>query len=372
MEPVVVEPCQPCDARPPETEARAAAKTKARASKVDSKEVKREVALARKGQTAKELACKGFSVQQLVDFWRRHHQAGRLNDNTYTYQVVRDIVIPETSSRRCCYMDVMPGGPKEAATLVSHWWGTHFKDLVRGIVNDATGLVGKELEAAAFGGHRLDAVARNKSYWLCIFAVNQHVSICGMCSCDSEDYAANPCRQCRCKKRNPCPCGSKKYPAGHEMCQVDKFHLVMRHMTRLLVVLDRRLKTLTRAWVVAEIGEALFTMRPIEMSDPGDALRSHASGGVTIQVQACEASLHRDKERILKEIEEKVGIQYFNERVTAEVNKLLHTAKASKKEQSCRSSNPHQRAPRKGSQYIIKDLLALYDEAFGATDIFSD
>jgi hypothetical protein len=48
-----------------------------------------------------------------------------------TSEVVRDIIIPETAARGCCYADIFPGGPKPPETLMSLWWGNSFINLVK-------------------------------------------------------------------------------------------------------------------------------------------------------------------------------------------------------------------------------------------------
>ena len=68
---------------------------------------------------ADELACKGFIVTSLLDFYSKQLEDGKLNKSTKTFEVVRDIVIPETREQQCCYADLM--GPRKAKKLMSHW-----------------------------------------------------------------------------------------------------------------------------------------------------------------------------------------------------------------------------------------------------------
>ena len=68
--------------------------------------------------------------------WMRSH-VGRIRmNNITTSEVVRDIIIPETAARGCCYADIFPGGPKPPETLMSHWWGNSFINLVKVMMND--------------------------------------------------------------------------------------------------------------------------------------------------------------------------------------------------------------------------------------------
>ena len=173
------------------------------------------------------LASKGFTFGQLLQLYKRWMQEGRITHETKTFEVVRDIVIPETSRRCCCFMDIVVEGPVQPRKLVSHYWGNRFRDLVRCIAEDASGLSGDELEQHVFRKDVISEEALGKMYWLCIFAVNQHVSICG-------------------SKRNPCNCRTQKFASGHPLCQVDNFPQVMSIMPDgLVVALDSDLLTLT-------------------------------------------------------------------------------------------------------------------------------
>jgi hypothetical protein len=102
-----------------------------------------------------------------------------------------------------------------------------------------------------------------KTYWLCIFAVNEHKSICGTCwncnPCTPEDLAAPTCqcnKACTCghkdicgrcwatdasqgkPKFNPCDCGSTKWSVGDPDYEIDKFSDVVAEMDGLVVSLD--------------------------------------------------------------------------------------------------------------------------------------
>ena len=105
--------------------------------------------------TTQRLVEHGFSVYQLLKFYsvksKETHNAKdfpmidkslieqpKLDSKTKTFEVVRNIVIPETAeggselhaTEPCCYMDskfmAKFGGPKRARKLVSHAWQTPF------------------------------------------------------------------------------------------------------------------------------------------------------------------------------------------------------------------------------------------------------
>ena len=51
--------------------------------------------------------------------------------NETTSEIVTRIIIPESAANGCCYASLFPGGPKQPTTLMSHWWGNRFVDLVK-------------------------------------------------------------------------------------------------------------------------------------------------------------------------------------------------------------------------------------------------
>jgi len=262
---------------------------------------------------AERLASKSFSVRQLIEFYGKYESTGKITPDTKTWKVVRDIVIPETSEQKCCYMDVMPGGTRPPGKLVSHWWGANFRDTVFCVLEDATGLSGIELEAT-FAERSFDSDALDANYWLCIFAVNQHVSICGACDCGSTDYAKNPC-SCGLEKLNPCGCGSQKRQSGDPLCELDKFDDVMGRMQSIVVALDPDLATVSRVWCVAEIGEAVHRQKPINFV--GRLSEKYMDGLKEIKsVVDCDSTVASDKDRILRKIKDSVGFQRFDQTVS--------------------------------------------------------
>jgi len=291
---------------------------------------------------AEHLAGKGFNVRQLLQFYKHHLDNKVLDKNTSTENVVRNIVIPQTAAQVCCYMDSAfmrtLGGPKAANKLVSHSWGVPFLNTLLNVLYDVSGVHASfvrsrcltedgelDVEGAfqwfnAFMKEELD-----ETYWLCIFAVNEHRAICGDCwTCNpggcsgwtSADFA-NP--YCNCGlKRNPCSCGSLKYGPGDPSYEIDKFPLVVQQMKGGLVAsLDARLQTLRRVWVVSEVAEA-FAGRPVRfrMVDPlhEDLQRRLMLGDPLVPlVRDCLASSKEDKDRILEDVRRAGGEDQFDE-----------------------------------------------------------
>ena len=160
-----------------------------------------------------------FLLKDSFKGWRRYR--GRGLSWMTTAQVVRDIIIPETSERRCAMVELFDGGPREPSCLMSHWWGHSFMALVEAILGHASGQI---LPAE----NVLSSEELEKCYWLCIFGVNQHVSICGTLE-------------------NPCSCGATKYVNGHRRCEMDKFGLMMRHfaVSRLIQEISMRFQEIS-------------------------------------------------------------------------------------------------------------------------------
>ena len=124
--------------------------------------------------------------------------------------------------------------------------------------------------------------------WLCIFGVNQHVSICDTMP-------------------EPCACGAQKHLAGSILCEMDKFPLVMQHMQQHGLALDLELKTLTRVWVLSELDEALQSNGRLDTCFFGSVDEEHLANPTLPLVEDCQASFAADKDLILGIIRSRVG-----------------------------------------------------------------
>ena len=90
--------------------------------------------------------------------------------------------------------------------------------------------------------------ALEETYWLCIFAVNEHASICGDCwTCRPRDESSGKtwaeadfrrlkCEGCSKPKFNPCDCGMLKFSKSDPDYEIDKFDDVVKMMNGGLVV----------------------------------------------------------------------------------------------------------------------------------------
>jgi hypothetical protein len=291
-----------------------------------------------RAEVARKLANNGFNVEQLITFFDNYYNKMKMNDVkritylTTTKDLVKNIVIPETSDPPRSYMQskfmVDLGGAKPAKKLVSHAWDSPFSNMVLNILLDASGWSKEEvLEKSGFNKDQfkfeelkasLSEDALQSTYWMCLWAVNEHLSICGDCfdcrtkastAWSKEDFKSPTCKVCGTEKRNPCPCGSAKTPPTDDQYEIDKFDLVVAEMDALVVSLDKSLQTIDRIWVQSEIGRALgqrtkpvrfrnvhrFDDEKIDLLRKGEALM--------LSVKSAKYSSYLDKEEILKQIQ---------------------------------------------------------------------
>lgn len=236
---------------------------------------------AERKRKAASLFEKGFTLRQILEFVEEHfHKRGVITPAMPTHQVVRQIIIPETKAKQCCYADILPGGPTKPETLMSHWWGNSFLALVLAICEHAAGK--QFLYVDMYTEEEL-----RKSYWLCIFGVNQHVSICGTTF-------------------NPCDCGGPKHVWGMQ-CQMDKFSLMMDNIPNHALALDPSLRTVTRVWVLSELDEALHGNVEKLTCFCGNVDPEFQINPSPPSVEQAEASFPSDKDLIVGKIKERTG-----------------------------------------------------------------
>jgi len=155
----------------------------------------------------KRMAHRGFTLQALVDFLRRLPTVMPQYDysQTRTVDVVWHVVIPETRERGCAYADLMSAGqPLLPDKMVSHNWGNLFSHLCAAIFADALGSndfwsIVPLLQPDCIGvleAQLNDCGALQRTRWLCIFGVNQHVSICNATWGGEDSVTGEPYRTC--------------------------------------------------------------------------------------------------------------------------------------------------------------------------------
>lgn len=247
--------------------------------------------------TVDQLVQRGTSVRQLLQFYAACKRRGTVDGATTSLEVLRNVVVPETALRPCCYMESefmrRLGGPRRATRIVSHRRSAPFTNLVTNIILDATGWSSEDLAQAAFGQYSMRRVSDqppaecvlqaegllrtlpgdvlDSSYWISLFAVDVHRSECGDCPrCRStEAWKRDPVAHlragsapCGTAKRIPCLCGTEKVPHDRPDCETNKFGAIAKRMDSVMLSLDPGLNALRSPRVVAEVSVAL-RLRPV-------------------------------------------------------------------------------------------------------------
>ncbi|CAE7330022.1 unnamed protein product [Symbiodinium sp. CCMP2592] len=204
--------------------------------------------------------------------------------------------------------------------MVTHNWGNCFKDLLAAIAADA-------LKECSFSLARnlleedpaflCEILAKSScleyTYWICAFAVNQHVSIC-----HSNPYDRDPLTQ----ELHPvchCSCVNIIDPDGRSSAsEINKFDDMMCHLVRTggcrqVIAADQDLDLFHRAWCVAEIAEAkrLQMDQSLKLVSKRTILQ-HSCTLENLDVRSMHASSSTDKELIFNKIKNSMGIDQFN------------------------------------------------------------
>ena len=122
--------------------------------------------------------------------------------------MVRRAIIPLTSSEECVSA-FNKDGPKRAQVMVTHNWGNSFSDLLAAVLSDALQECSFSLPAqlmqedCAFLQDLLAKMGRlDDTYWICAFAVNQHISICHSNPYDRDPFTNQLHPVCHCSSTN--------------------------------------------------------------------------------------------------------------------------------------------------------------------------
>ncbi|CAE7315036.1 BMY1 [Symbiodinium sp. CCMP2592] len=273
-----------------------------------------------------ELSLRGMTLRSLFHFYEAELRS--MPDWTYapkehkTRDVVRRVIIPLTSSQESSYVVSVLNrdGARNAEVMVTHNWGNCFKDLLAAVVSDALNecsftLAAKLLEddwqflfEILRQSGRLDV-----TYWICAFAVNQHICICHSNPCDRDPFT---------DELHPvCNCGSVNIfdPDGTSIAsEINKFDDMMYHLAttggcRQVIAVDQAFDLFTRAWCVAEIAEAkrLQMNQTLKLSSRA-AIMQRARSLENLDVQSMRATSEADKQLILSKIQRTTSINKFN------------------------------------------------------------
>ncbi|CAE8677542.1 unnamed protein product [Polarella glacialis] len=288
-----------------------------------------------------DLAGRGITLRALLRFYRwlgtssvmPHFDPAKHS----TADVARQAVIPLSKDTRhgssSLSTVLMQGRSVFPMKMVTHSWSNRFSHLVAAVVADALdlpeyeGILGRlvrfgigALEEELYWKSKLD-----QTFWICLFAVNQHASICGR-------ILPQECDPVTGRQPLPCTCGFAKFgsqtpPLRHDgqsiLCEVNKFDDMMACIAAAepgfaqLLAVDKDFTIFRRAWCVAEMHQAHSVRLPQKMLVFSEAtLTRHKSYLKTLKVEDMAASHPADRDMILARISDKAS---FNE----EVQRLL-------------------------------------------------
>ncbi|CAE8650263.1 unnamed protein product [Polarella glacialis] len=288
-----------------------------------------------------DLAGRGITLRALLRFYRRlgtssvmpHFDPAKHS----TADVARQAIIPLSKDTRYGSSSMstvlMRGKSVLPMKMVTHSWSNRFSHLVAAVVADALDLPEYEAVVGRLDRFEIGALEEelywegklDQTFWICLFAVNQHASICAR-------ILPQECDPVTGKQPLPCTCGFGKFgsqtpPLRHDgqsiLCEMNKFDDMMACIAAAepgfaqLLAVDKDFTIFRRAWCVAEIHQAYSLRLPQKMLVFSEAtLTRYKSYLKTLKVEDMEASHPADRDMILARISDKAS---FNE----EVQRLL-------------------------------------------------
>ena len=265
-----------------------------------------------------ELSMRGMTLRSLLQFYQENLPS--MPDWKYaprehkTRDVVRRAIIPLTSREECAFSvsAFNKDGPKRAQVMVTHNWGNSFSDLLAAVLSDALQECSFSLPAellqedCAFLPDLLAKMAGlDETYWICAFAVNQHISICHSNPYDRDPFTDQLHPVCHCSSTNIID------PDGRSASsEINKFDDMMHLLAttggcRQVIAVDKALDLFRRAWCVAEIAEAKRLQMDQSLKLLSKAtLQERARTLENLDVRDMRASSEKDKELILGKIQD--------------------------------------------------------------------
>ena len=265
-----------------------------------------------------ELSMRGMTLRSLLQFYQGNLPS--MPDWKYaprehkTRDVVRRAIIPLTSREECAFSvsAFNKDGPKRAQVMVTHNWGNSFSDLLAAVLSDALQECSFSLPAellqedCAFLQDLLAKMGRlDETYWICAFAVNQHISICHSNPYDRDPFTNQLHPVCHCNSTNIIDSDGRSASS-----EINKFDDMMRLLAttggcRQVIAVHKSLDLFRRAWCVAEIAEAKRLQMDQSLKLWSKAtLQERARTLENLDVRDMRASSDKDKELILGKIQD--------------------------------------------------------------------
>ncbi|CAE7359340.1 BMY1, partial [Symbiodinium pilosum] len=254
-----------------------------------------------------ELSLRGMTLRSLLRFYQ--DDLPSIRDWQYapkqhkTRDVARRAIIPLTSNEEAAYAVSVfnRDGGQRAQVMVTHNWANCFKDLLAAVLSDALQECSFSLATRLLEGEsdllcemlthsgRLD-----DTYWICAFAVNQHICIC-----------------------------HSTLTTGSIVSEINKFDDMMYHLAttggcRQVIAVDQQLDLFNRAWCVAEIAEAkrLQMNQALKLASKATIMQ-RARTLENLDVRNMRASSETDKQLILNKITKITNVDQFNTELQA-------------------------------------------------------
>eukprot|EP00929_Paragymnodinium_shiwhaense_P089003 TRINITY_DN49276_c0_g1_i2.p1 TRINITY_DN49276_c0_g1~~TRINITY_DN49276_c0_g1_i2.p1 ORF type:complete len:384 (-),score=46.73 TRINITY_DN49276_c0_g1_i2:32-1183(-) len=215
---------------------------------------------------------------------------------------------------------MMEGRPTRPDVMVTHNWSNLFRDLISAILADALDDTCFDFIAYLLDHDRicdievlLTPAHLKRTYWVCAFSVNQHISICH----------ANPFRtrdSVTLELHSTCTCSAQKYDNATPplrrrdsksiRCQMNKFDDMIALLSsdnssfRQVVAVDIDFALFSRAWCVAELAMAYKMGMPQALKFVStNALQQVASARLqNLRIQDMQAARKEDVQEILSKI----------------------------------------------------------------------
>lgn len=278
-------------------------------------------------EAVQSIALRGLSIKQLMQFYiglpkvMPHFRP----DVHTTADVVRGAIIPMTASDGCAYASmVAEGTPVRPQNMVTHNWSNLFAHLVAAVVADALqlsdfALVSYLLQNDITTLEKLfNPEDLEKTYWICAFSVNQHVSMC------SREHKVNhltgdvhpACKCGKVKQLNDTPPLARN--GKSIQCEMNKFEDMMHFLAasdddfEQVVAVDAAFNIFSRAWCVAEIAQGNRMGITQKVKIHSKAALEKGLGSLQnqhIQIQNMKAARIEDAQEILSRIPD---VEAFN------------------------------------------------------------
>jgi hypothetical protein len=299
-------------------------------------------------RTVENLAKRSMTVYQLLSFCTTDLRVRMPKFDpmkTTTRDVVRSVIIPKTRevSGGACSFATAYGTIEFPWKMVTHAWDNLFSDLIAAVVADALGEdtyaeIATKLATLEGTMALMQEVTEkevdNRSYWICAFCVDQHVSICHNPPAQGTLSDTAPERAYK-----VCTCNKEKYKNGHPKCEMDKFDQMMSllkeseetkgHFMQVIAV-DRQFDLFRRAWCLAEISEANLSHIPPRLMLSGESIvtKDKSDKIERLDVRRCKAYRKEDKLYVLSRIQEYTSIDAFNAKLRALLGGMVLTTLA--------------------------------------------